>query len=407
MKLAVIDPVLNKGGGIRFLKNLIFTIHKNFPSIELCLYFDIKNKSNHDVVSFFVNNGIKIKNLESFKLKTQSTKVIKRAFLYFKKKIYRNKILDFHTALKNEIEQISNEFDLIYFPWPYFIDSPLTSCPKVGTFHDFNFRYFFGSNIFSNEETIMIDRSIKNFLIDTFPIVSTVFMRNELIKFYQPANQPAVIHLPSLNFFKEKEISIDVNNLSYNHIFLKNYIVCPVHLTAHKNIGNIIAAATLVNANKTFCRFIFTGSGTECLNGQSSYLSLEKRMSYSDDFDIVGLGYISDEEMNYLIRNANAVLNASFYEAGNGVGLDAWALGVPVIQSRIPSFDEHIELQGFKAFTFDPRNPRDIADQIIECLSNQELCNYYVNASLIASKKLTWDITAHQYVKIFEQILNS
>ena len=76
--------------------------------------------------------------------------------------------------------------------------------------------------------------------------------------------------------------------------------------------------------------------------------------------------------MNALIMCASAVVNTSLYEAGNGPGIDAWALGVPVAMSDIPCFTEHIKYQNIRAELFDPRDPRDIAAKILTILNNRK-----------------------------------
>jgi glycosyltransferase involved in cell wall biosynthesis len=229
-------------------------------------------------------------------------------------------------------------------------------------------------------------------------------MKSELQKFYPEITKVEVVHLASLNLFQDIPICVS-NFAKYDFLNDKPFIICSAHICFHKNIGNIIAAASILNKEFVRVRFVFTGGSTEILSGRSAYLGLDTE--YNGEFDIFGLGYIPDIDMDFLLKKAFAVLNASFYEAGNGIGFDAWPLGIPVIQSNIPSFQEHLDLQGFKAFTFDPRNPHDLVESILKCLENETLRNEYINASLIASKNLSWDITAEKYLSIFEKTLKN
>ncbi len=201
--------------------------------------------------------------------------------------------------------------------------------------------------------------------------------------------------------YQHKDLITD-DEFEYKYLLDKPYILFPVHITSHKNIGNAIAATSVINQKGLKFRLVLTGGYTEHIKGKSNYFGLET--GDSTEPDVEGLGYISDKQMHYLQHKAFAVLNTSLYEAGNGVGLDAWSLGVPVIQSDIPAFEEHINLQGVRAFTFDPRNANDIAKAISECFESVEKRQYFVKESLAASKKMTWEITANKYLKIFTDL---
>jgi glycosyltransferase involved in cell wall biosynthesis len=112
---------------------------------------------------------------------------------------------------------------------------------------------------------------------------------------------------------------------------------------------------------------------------------------------------VSNDQIDALIQCATVVVSASLYEAGNGPGLDAWARGVPVAMSNIAAFMEHIEVQGVKAFVFDPRDPRDIAAKLREVLDDPDRARSEAEMSRRALENLTWRNCAAQYLQVFEQ----
>ena len=118
---------------------------------------------------------------------------------------------------------------------------------------------------------------------------------------------------------------------------------------------------------------------------------------------VVGLGYVSNLQMDALIQCARAVVSSSLYEAGNGPGLDAWARAVPVVMSEILPFIEHIEVQDVKAHVFDPRNPQDIANKIIAILSDPEKAKEDALYSQKAMQKITWETVAEKYLAVFNK----
>lgn len=403
MKLAVFDHHLSYGGGRRFLSNLLCTLADLDHSIEIVLFCNQRNVGKSEDSEVFEKHRIVVKPLKSLESDHTQKSLIERSFRYAIKKIkpgyYKEVPAKDHLA--DEIAAMSNGFDVAYFPWPFLIKAPETSCPKVATFHDFNFKYFFGVQVFSKDQLTYLNDSIKDWLKDTTPVVSTHFMKNELQYFYPEIERVHVIHLASLNRYDHEQIISD-HLFEYKYLLDEPYIVLPVHVVAHKNIGNVIAAASVINKDHLKFRLVFTGNQTEMITGKSSYLGLINEDS--EKADVHGLGYITDIQMHYLLQRAFAVLNASFYEAGNGVGLDAWPLGVPVIQSDIPAFEEHLNLQGFSAFTFDPRDVRSIVKAIEECLNNVSLREDHIKKSLIASENLKWEVTAGKYLEIFRSL---
>ena len=407
MKIAIFDHQLNFGGGTRFITNLLININK-MNKHEITFYCDKEKANSLKILEIFESQGINVIQLES--LKTQSIIYPKnltgRIIRKIKNRIVKTKPL-IKISLADEIINVSENFDLCYFQWPYGIQNIKTHCPKIATFHDFNFKYFWGVPIYDVVSLKKMNENISGWLNDSSAVVSTNFMKSELLKFYKNVKPESVdvVHLPSLNIFDGKNNSQDQD--FYKKYADLPYIVCPVHLCSHKNINIIITSASIINKDKIRVRFIFTGKNTELLTGKCEYLGINTSYSENivnfENIDSIGVGYISDSEMDNILKNSFAVLNASYYEAGNGVGLDAWSLGVPVIQSNIEAHEEHLHLQGFKAFTFDPKKHESLVNAIENCLNNSELRIKNINDSKKAAKNLKWENAAIKYLSIFEK----
>ncbi|NTU69692.1 glycosyltransferase family 4 protein, partial [bacterium] len=117
------------------------------------------------------------------------------------------------------------------------------------------------------------------------------------------------------------------------------------------------------------------------------------------------LGYVPDKDVDCIIGNACLVVSASLYEAGSGPGVDAWSLSTPVAFSNIEPFLEQLSFLGTKAWTFDPKDPKDIAKTINEALSNPEKAKQMAKESKEAIDKYTWDNVAEGYHKVFEEVV--
>ena len=121
--------------------------------------------------------------------------------------------------------------------------------------------------------------------------------------------------------------------------------------------------------------------------------------------DVLGLGFVTDEEVDSLTRSARLVVSTSLYEAGCGPALDAWQFGVPVAFSNIPPFAEQLEALGVEAWVFDPKDPRDIARVVSQALADQERSLAMAERSKQAIADHTWRQAGEGYLRIFEQAL--
>jgi glycosyltransferase involved in cell wall biosynthesis len=117
--------------------------------------------------------------------------------------------------------------------------------------------------------------------------------------------------------------------------------------------------------------------------------------------DVFGLGYVSDQDLDFLICEAKMVINQSFYESGNGSGLDAWFIGTPVVMSNISPFLEHLNYIKVKAEIFDPNKSDDIACKIenILKLTKQERIKM-ITLSKKNIKKIEWKKIIKNYYKL-------
>jgi glycosyltransferase involved in cell wall biosynthesis len=404
-RLAFVDQVGNPGGGSRFIRCLLPALKKVSPNTEIVFFCNKSSIARDKLHLEFTEAGIIIRHLH--------TEIIRIAHLiYFimsKMKLYTNKqpyLLSslIMKLLRFEIETRILNFDLAFFPWPFLMLCPNLKCPMVATFHDFNFRYYFAGNLtFNPFQQYLLDHETPFWLERSFPVVSTHFMANELKKFYPwVTNKTEVIHLASLSTqtsISEKEAKRIVSDeLSIEG----DYILYPTNTCAHKNIGPLIQAMSILRKMNRNIKLILTGPDTKRISGHSSEIGVELGKI---DQDVIGLDYVSNLQMDALIQSAKAVVSTSLYEAGNGPGIDAWARAIPVAMSNIPPFIEHIEVQDVKARVFDPRDPLDIANKIDAILSEPQRAREDALYSQQALKKLTWEKVAKKYLSVFDKAI--
>lgn len=410
MKIAVIDHFGNPGGGSRVVRALLPAIKTVQPDIDITFFGNKNRIMGENLPKEFGNYNIKIRTLASVNLKTGGIFNIKGSSIIINaiQERYNNLLSKFPPFLSGEthkeIERLVTSYDLAFFTWPYFLSCPVLKCPIVGIFHDFNFKYYFsGSHVLNRNQMQMFNRELPIWLSRSIPVVSTHFMAGEIIKFYpECADKVKVVHLAP-NTMGEKISIPEAESIVRQLGISKKYILCPTNLCSHKNIGPLLSSIDILTGkNGHDISLVLTGPGTEIVNGRATEIGIEIN---GKPQNVTGLGYVTNKQINSLIRCASVVVNTSLYEAGNGPGMDAWEMGVPVAMSEIPAFIEHLQVQGLYAETFDPRSPTEIAEKIDRIISNPENSGNNVKKSLEAIKKITWEDTARKYLNIFEDAI--
>ena len=117
---------------------------------------------------------------------------------------------------------------------------------------------------------------------------------------------------------------------------------------------------------------------------------------------MIGLGHVENSEIDFLIKNAEIVINPSLYEPGNGSGADAWKLGSLVAMSDIKSFREQLKYLKTNAVLFDPNNYKDIAKKLIYYMFlDKKTKKKYLDNSKRKIKKVNWKILINDYMNYF------
>jgi glycosyltransferase involved in cell wall biosynthesis len=184
-------------------------------------------------------------------------------------------------------------------------------------------------------------------------ITGTEVGKAEIEKFYQiPSERIKVIP-----FFTPKFPS--ASNVINNDIFAKynlpeQYLFYPAQFWAHKNhIGLLLAIKLLREKYNLQMPLVLVGSD----KGNESYIK-EKVKEFDLSEQVYFLGFVPQEDIAPLYRNAFALTFMTFFGPDNLPPLEAMALGCPVIASNVSGAKEQL---GDAALLVDPKQPEEIA----------------------------------------------
>lgn len=400
MKIAVVDQTINKGGGSRVLRKLLPSFLKADDNIKIDLFANSAGLKREKFTEFKKKN-LNIKELES--LRFDNNEFFKKFKIDKLLHILRSrypKLINFFSFkisgnLKAELEKKLVKYDIVYFPWPFLIECPRINIPIFATFHDFNFKYYFSASpIFSKKRSIFLNKEMPIWLRKATPIVSNNFIKKEIIKFYPKSKKK--INVINLASYSEGAKTYSKRK--------KNYIICPTNLASHKNLGPLLVGFYFLSKKVKNIKLILTGPNTETIKGHATNIGVELSNKKPN---VVGLGYVNNNNLEKLISESKVLVSSSLYEADNGPCTDGWYHGIPVVCSKIPSNFEHIKDQKVYAELFDPYNSQDIFKKLYKVIKNEKK---YLKLSKLSRSNIlnyTWDNAAYNYIKVFKENFNA
>jgi glycogen(starch) synthase len=166
-------------------------------------------------------------------------------------------------------------------------------------------------------------------------------------------------------------------------------------LHPEKNLAVVITQiAALPSPHRSAVKLTVIGDGVE----RAELEKLAERVGVAPQ--IQWLGWREKEELPSHYRNADALVNPSFYEGMPNVVLEAMATGIPVIASDVPG-NRSVVVPNVTGILFPLENP-DILGSTLCRLSDQPSWAVSLGAAgrQRAESTYSWDATAQSYLEL-------
>jgi glycosyltransferase involved in cell wall biosynthesis len=438
VRIAIVNQFSSAGGGARFTRALVNGLATSVEGVEIGLFADATHLERDALASLFADTPhVTVLPLHNEPEPSAGPErpaddtALRRAYMGVRgvlKRVaplasayrtWRRRSETLETpewarfALDDQALSCLAKYEVVYLAWPYFIEPVDLPVPVVITMHDFNFKYPFGN--FTPEMLSIVEREVPGW-IDRADVVvlSAEFMRQELERFYPGrARATRVVRLTQFSISALTEVEADA---AVEHFGLpQRFMMCASNTASHKNLETLLRAAGEMKRRAEGVPLVLTGYGTDEIgtHGDADVpkthplyrMQMMARLLRDEGLvlgvDVFPLGYVSDVEVDALIRKASLVVSPSLYEAGSGPGLDAWANGTPVAFSNIPPFIEHLDFLGVHAFVFDPLDPVNIADTLHEALSSERSAAIAAESRAAIARR-TWEQIASEYADAFQ-----
>lgn len=228
-------------------------------------------------------------------------------------------------------------------------------------------------------------------------IVPSQFTKDQIIKSY-PGVGDSKIHItyeaPDPIYFKpnSKRTNFKPTNIPFP------YLIYTGNAYPHKNILNLLQAIKQHNTNSdqplhiaiVCARNVFQSR----LEAHVNELNLDDTVHF--------LGFVPDEQLRDIYRNAHAFITPSLIEGFGLPGLEALAAGTLVLSSNLSSMPE---IYTDNATYFDPKDPLDIAKKINQTLNfNKSERQKIIQNGIKYAQRFSWGKMAKQTLDVYDQI---
>lgn len=150
----------------------------------------------------------------------------------------------------------------------------------------------------------------------------------------------------------------------------EKYFFYPAQFWEHKNHINLLTAVKILKNRKIEINLVLVGSKK---NNYNKVIKKINELELSSNVYI--LGYVSNDDMASLYKNAIATTFVSLIGPTNIPPLEAMILGSPLICSNAYAMPEQV---GDGALLIDPKNPNDIAEKMLRIIEDELLAKSYV-----------------------------
>jgi glycosyltransferase involved in cell wall biosynthesis len=232
-------------------------------------------------------------------------------------------------------------------------------------------------------------------------ITISAFSRQDILQLISnvDAKHVSVTHLSCDSIFlNSPDITANLSN-DIAKVIRTPFILCLGAEDPRKNTLRLVRAyLSLLKLNEIRENLVISG-----------YSNWEKSKSFhavkeaGAESRVKFLRFISIEELALLYRRAAVFVYPSLYEGFGIPILEAFSSGCPVIASNVTSIPE---VGGDAALYFDPQNEAEIAQTLLQVLSNPSLREDMKERGFERAKQFSWAETARKTLAVYRECMD-
>jgi len=226
-------------------------------------------------------------------------------------------------------------------------------------------------------------------------IVPSEHTRNDILsRFSVDQNKISVIYNAASNKYKPIECSdMEKQKILKKYMLPDSFILTVSTIEPRKNLIRLIQAYNLIK-DDIRQRLVIVGAKGWMY---SNIFKLVKELNCEKD--VIFAGYIEENDLSLIYNLSKLFIFPSLYEGFGLPILEAMKCGIPVAVSRISSLPE---VAGNAAIYFDPYDINDIANSIMNILTDEKVQNSMRTEGLLQAAKFDWKRNAEKTLEIYK-----
>ena len=230
-------------------------------------------------------------------------------------------------------------------------------------------------------------------------ICNSMYMKNEIKNLFgKPLEDVHVVpNGINVNKFDGKE-----RDWEFRRNYAADYekiIFFAGRIVNEKGIQVLLNAAPKILANYPNVKFVIAGRGPcmEELQGLTNYLGLNQKVYFT--------GYLNDVQITKMYKAIDIATFPSLYEPFGIVALEGMLAGAATVVSDSGGLNEIVShrIDGMKSYA---GNPNSLADSILECLYDEQLCAQMAKkAHEKVVKEFNWDTISKKTMDVYKEAI--
>lgn len=315
----------------------------------------------------------------------------------WKYKILRPKRLWTQVALPIALYTSISRPNLIFSPTHYI--PRFSPIKRIATIFDLSFLHF--PEMFEKGDLWKL-RNWTRFSAQNADHIITISntSKKDIIKQYGLDKSKITVAYPGYDKeqFRIQSSEFRINKTKKKYKIGNRYIIYIGTIQPRKNLIRLIEAVARIENIKLVIAGKAEGEGRQGWMYQET-LDASKKFGIEDR--VIFTGFVSTENLSYLLSEAYAFVLPSLWEGFGIPVLEAMACGVPIIVSNVSSLPEVV---GNAGLTFDPYSVDQIEQAIRAVISDKKLREKYSKAGIEQAKKFSWEKMAKTILKTFEKL---
>lgn len=290
-----------------------------------------------------------------------------------------------------------NEIDVLFSPAHY--TPRFCPVPVVVTIHDTAYEYF--PHEFLKKDLFKLKAWTQHAIKQAKTVIAvSESTKKDIVKNYKITAKDVNIVMNGFKKHHEVRSNKTMTQVMKKYDLKKHeYILYVGTLQPRKNITSLIKSFEQVHKLRPYIKLVIVGRKGWLYH---EFFSTAQQLGLQDS--ILFTGYVPDEDLPHLYRNAGVFVMPSLYEGFGIPLLEAMYYGCPVISSNTSSLPE---VGGDAALYFNPRNVKQLTGKIIDVLGKKSLRNKLVNAGKKQYKKFSWKKSASETLQLIEDTVEA